>query len=211
MRSGNWVFVVDDDESIRTSVRRLLSVSGYAVDTFGSASQLLDRLPLNEEACILIDLLMPEMDGLQLQQFLRARGCELPVVFLTGNGDIPSAVQAMQEGAVDFLTKPYSQMQLLGVVDRALGRNAARRAELLRRRELRQRLETLTPREREVFERVVSGRLNKQMAAELGASTSTIKIHRARVMEKMGAESVPDLVRAADCLGLSRPDWPKVQ
>lgn len=198
--SGEVVFVVDDDESVRRSLRRLLASAGFAVETFASAEEVLARGRPVGPACLVTDLQMPGVTGLELQERLASDAIRMPMVFITGHGDIPSSVRAMKEGAVDFLTKPFDDEELLGAVRRALARDAEALAKWDGVRSVRARAERLTPREREVMDLVVTGMLNKQIAYDLGTSEKTIKVHRARVMEKMEASSVAELVRLVDRL-----------
>ena len=179
------VFVVDDDPSVLKGVKRLLRSAGFTAETFASAQDFLARHDREAAGCVILDLAMPGIDGLRMQQTLTEQGSVLPIIFLTGHGDVPTSVQAMKRGAVDFLTKPVGDDELLGAV-----RGAIERCEVLRqaRREIvefERRLATLTPREREVLEHLLSGKLNKQIAADLGTVEQTIKVHRARVMQKM--------------------------
>jgi FixJ family two-component response regulator len=201
-QSAGTVFLVDDDASVRRAVARLLRSARYHVETFGSAAEFLgaDRRPA-APACVVIDLRMPAMDGLDLQTELRVRGLPLPVVFLTGHGDVPSSVSAMKAGAVDFLAKPVLDEDLLRAVETALAQDARERKRREELRALRARAETLTPRERQVMELVAEGLLNKQIASRLGTAEKTVKVHRGRVMEKMQFVSVADLVRAVERLG----------
>lgn len=194
------VHVVDDDEALRTALSRLLRAAGFDVRTHASAGSFLLAGPPEGPGCILLDLRMPGPDGLELQEALARREDALPVVFLTGHGDVGSSVKAMKAGAVDFLTKPVEREPLLAAVRAALARDRSARAARAERAALRERHGLLTPREREVFDRVVEGRLNKQIAGALGTSERTVKAHRSRVMEKMGAGSVADLVRMAERL-----------
>jgi FixJ family two-component response regulator len=204
------VHVVDDDASVRTALTRLLQAAGYSVRAWDSASEFLRSRAWEVRGCILLDLRMPGMDGLELQQALaqqiaQAHHSGLPIIFLTGHGDIATGVRAMKAGAVDFLTKPVERETLLAAVANALARdnvNHAAHEDLLT---LQQRYATLTPREREVFAQVTTGAPNKQIAAEIGAAERTVKLHRARVMEKMQAGSLAELVRLADRLNAS-PD-----
>lgn len=198
--SPGKVFVVDDDPSLRRSLERLLRSLGYAVEGYASTAEFLERAPAAEPACLVLDLRMPGIDGLELQGRLAARGDGLPVVFVSGHGDVPSSVRAMKAGALDFLTKPFDETVLCAAVERALRWHAERRASRASLDALRARFETLTPREREVCREVAEGRLNKQVAERLGTSEKTIKVHRARVMEKLGARSVAELVRIVDRL-----------
>jgi FixJ family two-component response regulator len=196
--SGGIVFVVDDDASMRRSLDRLLRSLGYGVETFPSAHAFLDRPPVHEPACLVLDLRMPGVDGLDLQSRLAARGDDLPLIFVTGHGDVPSSVRAMKAGAFDFLTKPFDESVLRAAIERALDWHAEVRASRASLDALRARFVTLTPREREVCEQVADGWLNKQVADRLGTTEKTIKVHRARVMEKLGVRSVAELVRMVD-------------
>jgi FixJ family two-component response regulator len=199
------LLVVDDDASVRRALTRLLTAAGYTVEAFASAPELLAREPLTGPGCLILDLLLPGLSGLDLQAMLRATGAEKATVFVSGHGDVPTSVRAMKDGAVDFLTKPVDDVQLLAAVERALARDRAAREERAELAELRRRLDTLTPREREVCALVASGRLNKQIAHLLGISEITVKAHRARVMMKMRVSSLAALVRAVDQLGLRYP------
>jgi FixJ family two-component response regulator len=196
------VHVVDDDPSFRTAVTRLLRAAKYEVRGYASAAEFLDSDPCADPGCILLDLQMPGVGGLDLQQSLARMEERLPVIFLTGQGDIPASVRAMKAGAVDFLTKPVRREALLTAVQNALGVDAKGRAARAVLRELQDRYEKLTPREREVLAHVVSGKLNKQIAFDLGAAERTIKAHRASIMDKLGVQSVAELVRLAQELGI---------
>jgi FixJ family two-component response regulator len=197
------VFVVDDDDAVRKSLVRLLDSAGYRAESFASADAFLDRWRSEpSHGCVLLDISMPGLDGLQLQQMLEASADRIPIIFITGYGDIPSSVKAMKAGAVDFFPKPFADEDLLRAVDEAVRRDLLERTERAEREALAARFDTLTPREREVMGLVVRGMLNKQIAFDLEASEKTIKIHRGRVMTKMGVQSVADLVRAAEKLGL---------
>jgi FixJ family two-component response regulator len=199
-QTARKVFVVDDDPSVLRSVERLLCPAGYAVVAYASPRAFLECAPLDQPACAVVELCMPELGGLDLQEELSRRGFPLPLVFLTGHADVPSSVQAMKAGAIDFLSKPCDDTALLAAVERALARDAEARAARAEREAARARFAALTPREREVCALIARGLMNKQIAAELGAAEKTIKIHRGRVMEKLGAESVVDLVRLVDRL-----------
>lgn len=196
------VYVVDDDASFRNAIERRLTLAGYQVATYPSAQQLLDSLPdENEPGCILLDVRIPGLSGPELQVRLNALGSTLPIVFLTGYADTPTTVRAIKAGAEDFLTKPVESEELLGAIERALARHAVTRGEQSRLDEMRTLLAALTARERQVFGLVVRGRLNKQIAHELGTTERTIKAHRHQVMEKMKAHSLAELVRMAERLG----------
>jgi FixJ family two-component response regulator len=199
------VHVVDDDAGMRTGVCRLLEAAGYEARAYASAGDFLLADPLDAPGCVLLDLRMPGPSGLELQQALAKRGDPLPVIFLTGHGDVASSVRALKAGASDFLTKPVDSKMLLAAVENALVEDAARRAERDDLRTLQARYEALTPREREVFARVVAGKLNKQIAGEIGTAERTVKAHRARVMEKMQVDSLAELVRVASRLKLPLP------
>jgi FixJ family two-component response regulator len=194
------VFIVDDDALVLSGLARLIRAAGHSVECFDSAEGLLDRTDLVDfPTCLLLDLQMPGMNGLDLQRRLQRR---MPIVFLTGHGDISSSVDAMKAGAVDFLPKPVCEASLLAVLDRALKVAVEEFNKRREREEIEQRVGHLTPREREVMALVVTGRLNKQVASDLGASEKTIKIHRARVFEKMKARSITELVRLFDKIHL---------
>lgn len=197
------IHIVDDDDSFRTAMERRLKLSGYQVATYPSAQQLLDRLPdENEAGCILLDVRIPGMSGPELQGHLNELGSTLPIVFLTGHADTPTTVRTIKAGAEDFLTKPVESEQLIGAIERALARQASRRGEWHRLEEMRGLVAALTSRERQVFGLVVRGRLNKQIAHELGATERTIKAHRHQVMEKTKVQSLAELVSIAERLGL---------
>lgn len=196
------VYIVDDDPPALKAVARLLKAAGFAVMTFSSPQRFLDHLDRDASGCLVLDLAMPELNGLELQQALASSGSMLPIIFLTGRADVPASVRAMKQGAADFLTKPVERDDLVRAVKSALARDLARRLAQREVDEIRRRLSTLTPREHEVFEHVIVGKLNKQTAADLGAAEKTIKVHRARVMTKMGVESVAELVRLAERAGI---------
>jgi RNA polymerase sigma factor (sigma-70 family) len=200
------VFVVDDDAAVRKSLVRLLKSAGYRAESFPSANEFLEYWNRDPApGCVLLDIQMPGLDGLQLQEKLKGSTHGIPVIFITGHGDISASVKAMKAGAVDFFPKPFHDEDLLHAIREAIQRDHQARTDRAERASVAERLETLTPREREVMVLVVRGLLNKQIAAALGASEKTIKIHRGRVMEKMKVQSVADLVRAADKIGI-RPD-----
>jgi len=197
------VFVVDDDPAIRASLERLFKSVGMEVQNFESAREFIDFQVPDRPCCLVLDVRMPRMSGLDLQRELSARDAHLPIIFITAHGDVPMAVDAMKVGAVDFLQKPFSDQQLLDAVQKAIELDRAARAEREERATVQQRVDRLTPREREVFELVVSGMLNKQIAYDLGTSEKTIKVHRGRVMEKMEADSLAELVTLAATVGIT--------
>ena len=205
MTSAPTVFLVDDDIAVLKALSRLLRSAGFAVDTFTSAQAFLDADRAAAAGCVVLDVAMPGLDGLALQQALAACGSHLPIIFLTGNGDIDMGVQAMKVGAADFLTKPIDDARLIDAVANAIERNRLALRASAEVDEIRLRLATLTAREREVLALVVSGRMNKQVAAELGTAEKTIKAHRGRVMAKMQVRSLAELVRLADRAGIVGP------
>jgi len=202
--NASTVFIIDDDSGVRESIKDLLESVGLRSECFASAQEFLSGGRSAVSGCLVLDVRLPGISGLDLQHELRKEGVTLPIIFITGHPDIPMAVRAMKSGAVEFLTKPFREQDLLDVVQRALNRDRAAREKQAELSELRQRYAGLTAREREVLTLVVSGMLNKQIAAALGASETTIKIHRAHVMQKMQATSLPDLVRMAERLKVSR-------
>jgi FixJ family two-component response regulator len=199
MPSPSIVFLVDDDPSVRRALARLIKSAGYQVQTFVSAREFLDGISdAARPACLVLDVRMPGLSGIDLQRELRLTNPILPIIFITGHGDIPMTVKAMKAGAVDFLPKPVRDTDLLRAIEQALARAVHDRAKLDETEDIQSRLEKLTPREREVMNLVVKGRLNKQIAFALGIVEKTIKVHRARVMDKMQVDSVAELVRIVE-------------
>jgi FixJ family two-component response regulator len=196
------IAIVDDDASVREGLQSLIRSAGWRVETFVSAQEFLGRLGAQAPSCVILDLQLPGPSGLDLQKQMAEVGLEIPIVFLTGHGDIPASVQAMKAGAVEFLTKPLDEQKLLQAVREAIQRDRRTRQQRAEVRELRERYESLTGREQQVMREVVSGLLNKQIAAELNITEFTVKIHRGHVMRKMRADSLPDLVRMAESLGI---------
>jgi FixJ family two-component response regulator len=199
------VFVVDDDAAIRKSLARLIKSVGLQVVTFSSAAEFLQSDPYDGPSCLLLDVRMPGVSGLDLQKQLATMGINLPIIFLTGHGNVPMSVKAMKTGALDFLEKPVDDQTLLDVIYQAIEKDRGLKLKQAELREIQQRTDSLTPREREVFALVVTGMLNKEIAFELKTSEKTIKVHRARVMQKMQAKSLADLVRLAEKTGLYKP------
>ncbi|NWF86059.1 MAG: response regulator transcription factor [Bryobacteraceae bacterium] len=200
--SDEIIAIVDDDLSAREGLGSLIRSAGLRVETFASADEFLARPAGETPSCLVLDLQMPGLSGLDLQKRLAEVGLEIPIVFLTGHGSIPASVQAIKGGAVEFLTKPFDEQDLLRAIQEAIERDRTTRQRNTDLRDLRERCESLTGREREIMQQVVSGLLNKQIAAELKISEYTVKIHRGHVMRKMRADSVADLVRMADSLGI---------
>jgi FixJ family two-component response regulator len=194
------VFVVDDDPSIREAIGSLIRLEGLAVETFGTAQEFLRRERPDLPGCVVLDVELPGLSGLDLQRELAAHGIKLPIIFITGYGDIPMSVRAMKAGATEFLTKPFRDQDLLDAIQQALERDRAARQHFSETAELRKRFDALTSREREVMSLVVAGWLNKQIGFELKISEITVKIHRGRVMNKMGAQSLAELVRMTERL-----------
>ena len=199
------VFVIDDDASVRKSLSRLLRSAGYTAETFSSAEEFLRREHFDGVGCILLDVRMPGLSGMDLQEKLNKADYPMPIVFITGHGDIPMTVEAMKKGAVDFLTKPFDDEGLLQALRAAIEKDRKGRVEYTEVHEIRRLIELLTPRENEILRYVVTGMLNKQIALELGIAEKTVKVHRGRVMEKLGVDSVAELVRLAEKAGIKPP------
>ena len=197
------VFIIDDDPLYRESSERLLRSVGFSVQSFESARDFLSSRRPNVPSCLVLDVRMPGLSGLDLQQELAQAGVQIPIIFVTGHGDIPMSVQAMKAGAVEFLTKPFRDQELLDAIRQAIGRDRVARQQRARNADLRRRYESLMPREREVLKYVVSGMLNKQIADELGVTERTVKFHRGQIMRKMQVKSLAELVRTAEALGIA--------
>jgi len=196
------IAIVDDDPSVREGLESLIRSAGWRAETFASAQEFLARPRTEPPSCLILDLQLPGLSGLDLQKRMAEVELEIPIVFLTGHGNIPSSVQAMKAGAVEFLTKPFEEEELLDAIEEAVERDRHTRQQHAEMRELRDRYESLTAREQQVMQQVVSGLLNKQIAGELNITEFTVKIHRAHVMSKMNADSLADLVRMAESLGI---------
>jgi FixJ family two-component response regulator len=199
------VFIIDDDPLYRASAERLIRSVGFIVQGFESARDFLSSRRPNVPSCLVLDVRLPGLSGLDLQRDLAEAGVQMPIIFVTGHGDIPMSVQAMKAGAVEFLTKPFRDQDFLDAIRQAIARDRVARRQQARNVELRKRYESLNPREREVLKWVVSGMLNKQIADELGATERTIKFHRGNIMQKMQVKSLAELVRIAEALGISGP------
>jgi FixJ family two-component response regulator len=205
------VFMVEDTRDVRVALSRMLSAAGYEVRSFESAEHYLSDQAAGAPGCLLLDVCLPGLSGTELQHQLIDSKCVRPIVFMTGLGDIQTSVRAMKEGAIDFLTKPIDKERLFAAIDQAFRRDRAERGELAARRAIEKLLESLTARERQVLERVISGRLNKQIAADLAIGEKTVKVHRGRVMSKMAVRSVAELVRRCARVGVAREPalgWP---
>jgi FixJ family two-component response regulator len=205
-KADQVVFVIDDDPAIRAAIKRLLEAVGLRVQTFATGHEFFSSELPDVPACMVLDVRLPGRSGLDLQREMAEKGIRIPVIFITGHGDIPMSVQAMKAGAVEFLTKPFRDQELLDAISQAIERDRAARAARAEVAEISGHLDSLTPREHEVMKMVVAGLLNKQIAAELGISEKTIKVHRGHVMQKMKAESLAQLVRMADRLGINFPE-----
>jgi len=204
------VAIVDDDGSIRQGLHRLIRSAGWKAETFASAQEFLDRPPTEAPSCLVLDLQLPDLSGLDLQKRMAEAGLDIPIVFLTGHGDIPASVKAMKAGAVEFLTKPVDEQDLLSAIEEAIERDRRTRQQHAEMHELRDRYQSLTAREQEVMAQVIAGLLNKQIAGELKITEDTVKFHRGHIMRKMQADSLADLVRMAENLGIrSHPAPPR--
>jgi FixJ family two-component response regulator len=197
------VFIIDDDRGMRQAVQDLVESVGLRAESFATCQEFLDKKRTSDPSCLVLDVRLPQMSGLDFQQRLTEIGMQIPIIFITAHGDVPMSVRALKSGAVEFLTKPFRDQDLLDAIQQALQRDRIAQEQEAEINDLRQRYQTLTMREREVMSLVVSGRLNKQVASEIGASEATVKIHRGNVMQKMQAGSIVELVRIADKLKLS--------
>jgi len=205
-REDQIVFVIDDDPSMRQAIKTLIETVGLKGETFVSGQEFLQSTLPEVPRCLVLDVRLPGLGGLNLQRELSDRGIQIPIIFITGHGDIPMSVQAMKAGAVEFLTKPFRDQDLLDAIELALERDRASRKQQAERAALKKRYETLTAREREVMSLVVAGLLNKQIASELGTSEKTVNVHRGQVMQKMQADSLAELVRLAEKIGINIPN-----
>jgi len=200
------IFVVDDDASVRKSLSRLLRSAGYTTEMFASAEEFLGREHFNGIGCIVLDVQMPGLSGMDLQKELNKADYHMPIIFISGHGDIPMSVEAMKKGAVDFLTKPFDGNRLLQAIESAIEKDGQTRAEYDEALDIRRRIELLTPRENEILGYIITGMLNKQTGFELKISEKTVKVHRGRIMEKLSVDSVAELVRLAEKAGIEPPE-----
>ena len=200
------IFVIDDDASVRKSLSRLLDSVGFSTESFASADEFLKRERFEGIGCIILDVRMPGLSGMDLQDELNKADYSMPIIFITGHGDIPMSVQAMKKGAVDFLPKPFDEDQLLDALRKAIEKDMQAKAERAGARDILGRMEQLTPREYEILQYLITGMLNKQIAFKLGIAEKTVKIHRSRVFEKLGTRSVAELVRMAEKAGIEPPE-----
>ena len=200
------IFVIDDDASIRKSLSRLLRSAGYTTETFASAEEFLGRNHFDGVGCILLDVKMPGLSGTDLQEELSKADYHMPIIFITGHGNIPMSVQAMKKGAVDFLTKPFNDKELLQAIEKAIEKDTYAKAEYDETLDIRKRIELLTPRENEILPYIITGMLNKQIASKLSIAEKTVKVHRGRIMEKLDVNSVAELVRLAEKAGIKPPE-----
>jgi len=197
------VYIVEDDASFRKSMERLIRTLGFEVDTFESAHSFLEKASIRHPGCLLLDVRLPDIDGLRLQQTLIDKGSKLPVIFMTGHGSIPMSVQAMKKGAIDFLPKPFKTEDLLSAITNAIKRNVQDVQKELQKRKIIALIDTLTPREKEILRWIITGKLNKQIAYDLGITERTVKAHRSRIMQKTNVSSVAELVRLAEKVNIS--------
>jgi len=204
-KSAHTIFVIDDDASVRKSLARLLDSAGFSTESFASADEFLKRERFEGIGCIILDVRMPGLSGMDLQEELNKADYGMPIIFITGHGDIPMSVQAMKKGAVDFLPKPFDEDQLLDALRKAIEKDMQAKAERAGARDILGRMEQLTPREYEILQYLITGMLNKQIAFKLGIAEKTVKIHRSRVFEKLGTRSVAELVRMAEKVGIEPP------
>ena len=204
-RLKHTIFVIDDDASVRKSLARLLDSVGFSTESFASADEFLKRERFEGIGCIILDVRMPGLSGMDLQEELNKADYGMPIIFITGHGDIPMSVQAMKKGAVDFLPKPFDEDQLLDALRKAIEKDMQAKAERAGARDILGRMEQLTPREYEILQYLITGMLNKQIAFKLGIAEKTVKIHRSRVFEKLGTRSVAELVRMAEKVGIEPP------
>jgi FixJ family two-component response regulator len=200
------VFIIDDDASIRKSLSRLLRSADYGVETFPSAEEFLRREHFDGVGCILLDVKMPGLSGMDLQEELSKADYHMPIIFITGHGNIPMSVKAMKKGAVDFLTKPFNDKELLQTIEKAIEKDTHARAKYDESLDIHRRVELLTPRENEILPYIITGMLNKQIASKLGITEKTVKVHRAHIMEKLDVNSVAELVRLAEKAGIKPPE-----